>query len=155
MNIRIEQATVEHIGLIADYCREADKQELWATAYVSPADAMSLGIKASGEMAFTGFINDIPVCMFGFVRRGLISSVGVPWMVSTSWLDQKDYAAAFLKPCKPVIRIALDTFPILENFVDARNKRAIRWLQWLGFTLFDPQPFGVLGLPFHRFRQEV
>jgi len=39
----------------------------------------------------------------------------------------------------------------LENWVDARNTKAINWLRWLGFTVHDPVPFGVAGLPFHRF----
>jgi hypothetical protein len=42
-------------------------------------------------------------------------------------------------------------YPQLENHVDARNRRALRWLGWLGFTIEAPAPWGVEGRPFHRF----
>ena len=31
---------------------------------------------------------------------------------------------------------------------------SIRWLAWLGFAIDPPQPYGFLGLPFHRFHME-
>lgn len=42
-----------------------------------------------------------------------------------------------------ICRSLLDDFHIVTNFVDNRNTKAQRWLQWLGFTLGAPQPFGV------------
>ena len=40
---------------------------------------------------------------------------------------------------------------MLLNFVDNRNIKAQNWLRWLGFTLEEPEPHGVAGLPFRRF----
>jgi len=45
-------------------------------------------------------------------------------------------------------------FQRLENYVDARQKRSIRWLKWCGFTVENPKPWGTLGLPFHQFWME-
>ena len=39
----------------------------------------------------------------------------------------------------------------LENRVDARNVPAIRYLRWLGFTLWPVMPWGHAGLPFYPF----
>jgi hypothetical protein len=41
----------------------------------------------------------------------------------------------------------------LFNYVDARNLRSIAWLQHIGFQVFEPQPYGLEGLPFHRFER--
>ena len=49
------------------------------------------------------------------------------------------------------------TFALLENWVDVRNKTAIRWLEWCGFKMEAPKPYGAYKLPFRRFwrRQET
>jgi ribosomal protein S18 acetylase RimI-like enzyme len=44
-----------------------------------------------------------------------------------------------------------DLFPVLVNYIDARNVDAIGWLQSLGFTVEDALPHGPDRLPFHKF----
>lgn len=46
-------------------------------------------------------------------------------------------------------------FALLTNYVDARNAVSIRWLRWLGFEIEPAAPFGIHGLPFHRFSMRV
>ncbi len=57
----------------------------------------------------------------------------------------------FLRYSRPMIEVMLAEFSHLENYVDARYKKCIRWLKWLGFVIHDAVPFGVQGLRFHKF----
>jgi hypothetical protein len=45
----------------------------------------------------------------------------------------------------------LSLFPVLENMVDSRNKKSIRWLKHLGFTFSEAKPHPYSGVPFHDF----
>ena len=148
MIAEIVPATAEHIAPIAYHVREADREEFWAATYSLPVDVMRRGLRVS-DKAWTGLIDDVPVCMFGVASAGLLGGVGRPWMVGTDHLDR--HALLFLKRCRKVVAEMVALFPILENYVDSRNVRAIMWLKWLGFKMYDAAPVGVLGIPFIRF----
>ena len=62
-------------------------------------------------------------------------STGVPWLLATSDLKiTKDW----LKACKnEVFPEVSKLYPILSNYVSKHNVEAIRWLRWLGFTIYD------------------
>ena len=64
------------------------------------------------------------------------------------------YQRTFLRRCGKVVNAMLTVYPYLENYVDARNHTARIWLHWLGFTIDEPQPYGINNLPFHRFHME-
>ncbi len=148
MKAEIVTAQVGHIISISDHVRDADRQEFWAATYSSPAEVMVRGLRIS-DKAWTGLIDDVPVCMFGVASAGLLGGVGRPWMVGTDHLDR--HALLFLKRCRKVVAGMLALFPILENYVDCRNVRAIQWLKWLGFEMHEVTTVGVLSVPFIRF----
>lgn len=146
-----QPATLDHAKYIADRVRADDKNELWASHLMSPYKAMRSGIRHS-DIAVTGMDGDEPVVMYGVHRPCLITPHGVPWMVGTERLNEKEVSVAFLRRCREPLVDFLEKFDILENYVDARNKRAIRWLRFMGFNIAEkPEPYGELKLPFHRF----
>lgn len=152
MRYRIEPAKYEDIEAIGKIVRDADRAELWAAAMQEPESVMRRGIKLS-DYALTGFADDKPVCMYGVVTTSFIGNSGTPWMVATKYLD--DYALPFLRRCRGPVMVMLQEYDILQNYVDARNVRAIEWLKWLGFKVTpEPKPYGLLGLPFHKFEME-
>ena len=128
--------------------RPEDEAELWAASMSLPLPVMLRGLKLSTD-TWVGLADGVPFCMVGVAPYSLIGSKGVPWMVGTVQLDR--HAKAFLKACRPVLETILRQFSTLENWVDARNTKAIRWLRWMGFQVEDPQPHGALGLPFCHF----
>lgn len=89
------------------------------------------------------------LCIGGAARKTLLSSSGIPWMLGTHDLDS--HGRLFMLHGKRCVNALLDHFGRLENYVDARNHRSIRWLRRMGFVLHDPVPYGSAGLPFHRF----
>lgn len=144
----IERATIEHIEHVACYVREADVEELSAAAGITPLEAMLIGRKWSVE-CWCGMADGEPICIFGVSSASPLSRSGHPWMVGTEHLDR--LAFGFLRRSRNVVHDMLSRYDELYNYVDARNTRAIRWLRWLGFTIMDTEPYGLCGLPFHRF----
>lgn len=134
---------------IALHVRQADFDELVEGSMLTPYQTMMRGIEQAPETAMTGTINHKPVVMFGVVDGGTLGNVGVPWMVGTKWLDQK--ANTFLRRSRTHLMEMFSEYDMLLNYVDARNVRAIQWLQWLGFTIEPPEPMGMRGLMFHKF----
>lgn len=111
---------------------------------------MRFGLKHSGSVAWTGTIDDVPVCMFGAVALSLLTRSGVPWMVGSTELDR--HAVALVRRSRPAVATMRDVYHSLANLVDARNIAAIRWLRWCGFTVFEePIIHGPDRLPFHPF----
>lgn len=151
--VSIIPATTDHIEQMRDMVRPEDRDELWASCMRTPEETMKSAIEYS-EIAQTGCIDGIPVMMWGVVRESLICDVGVPWMVGTTLLDR--HAVTFLRRCKrPVLELFKD-YDMLTNYVDVRNVRAIAWLRWLGFKIADePEPYGLMRLPFLRFTMGV
>lgn len=148
----VVEADLAHIERMLPIIRQADIEELWASNHVSPAYALTHGIRCSSA-AWTGMVDGQPVCVFGVAPASLLGSIGVPWMVGTYEIDR--HAKAFLRRNKAYVERMSALYNYLVNYVDARNTRAIAWLKWLGFTLNEAQPYGVEGLPFHRFEMRA
>ena len=134
--------------MIASQVRDADRDE-FAALLTTAEQVMSGGLQVSSH-AWTGLIDDVPVCMFGVAPVGfLLPEQGRPWMVGTTQLD--DHAILFLRRCRGQVKVMLDAYPYLINYVATFNIKAIAWLQWLGFTVdFTPRLYGA-DVPFYRF----
>ena len=145
-------ATLEHVAIIAKDIRPEDREELWATAYCTPEQAMTEGLKCS-DIVMTGVIDGVPVCMWGVVRPSWLIDIGTPWMVGSTLLDV--HAMKFLRRCRRPLLALFEGYDRLENYVDARNTRSIQWLKFMGFNVDEePVEYGVEKMPFHRFWKE-
>jgi len=145
---RVVTALPEHAWKLAPTLRENDRNEIWAAAGLSPAAGLEISL-ASSFYAWTWLIGDAPACMFGVGYASLLSGTGVPWLLSSSLVEQHRFS--FLKNCRPFLASMCADFPVLVNWVDARYAAAIRWLGWMGFTLHPAEPYGPFGMPHHRF----
>lgn len=129
--------------------RQADVDELSAlglTDFVHEIQssversAFSRTFTADGEVA----------CILGVVpAAGLFDPYGIPWMLGTDLVTRNQ--RVLMRECRPYIRLMLQAYPILFNYVHAENHRAVRWLKCVGFSLQPAEPHGPLGAPFHRF----
>lgn len=88
-------------------------------------------------------IQDVP---FSDARAYKRVEILVPWSVFTTAIDK--HPIRFLKECKTWI--SRYDMPMM-NVVDERNKKTQKWLKWLGFTLSEPEPFGINGEPFRYY----
>jgi len=145
---QIVSTTEEHILELSKTMRQADKDEVWASNHKNPYDALRQGWLLSPE-TFTGLLDGHVVCIFGVAQNSLLSEDGVPWLLTSDLIHKAAYT--FLRVNKVYVNEIRKKYKKLENYVDCRNKMAIRWLSWLGFEMDKPQPYGPDNVMFRRF----
>lgn len=143
-------AELDHIPLIAARIRPADREEIWALYRQTPQECLIDSFRLS-HLAWTGLINGVPVCMTGVVQLERDGRAGRPWMIGTDLLDQ--HQKIFLRRCAAQVETMQMCFDSLENVVDSRNERAVKWLCWLGFSFSAPEPMGPDQIPCMRFHR--
>lgn len=145
----LRRARRRDVAFVAANMRQSDVDEVWAAKHASPQHALMSSFLSSRDISFTGLANGEPVLMFGVVPPSPLGAVATPWALGTNAL--REHFREFVRRSKPVVETISLMFPVLENYVDARNIDAIRWLQWVGFSVYYPNTYGVEQLPFHRF----
>jgi len=139
----------KHITAFCQDVRQCDIDEIKAACGLNPAEVLYASFEKSGpKISFS--VGDDIVCVFGVTD--LLDSGGIPWMIGTNAIEK--HKKAFLKACSLIFPALKEEYSYLENYVDARNTTSIKWLKWLGFEVFEPHPFGLDRLPFHRFRMD-
>lgn len=139
--VTIRPATLEDIPLVCAALRQDEIEELLALGTTCEEN---LRAGFSTGTALTALINDQIAGMFGVY---LTEAMIFPWGVFTTVIDRKPLA--FLRACLRW-REALTVQAV--NYVDRRNARAVRWFQWLGFDISEPQPYGTNGELFSQVR---
>jgi len=133
-------------GLAAD-ARQADIEEMRDGAGVTIEQALQFGLKVSTK-AWVIEADGLAIAAVGDAPHDV--ATGVPWMVTTVHVEA--HSRGFLRATKSILLEMRQRYGCLLNLVDARNVVAIRWLEWLGFTVGPAVPAGVRGLPFHQFK---
>lgn len=146
--IAIRPATIGDGIDLAPRLREADRLEIAAASGRPPAVELRHSLKVSAE-AWAGTVDGVAACIFGVGVLSLLGGIASPWLLGSDLIER--HAFAFARRNRKMVRRWSEAFPVLSNFIDARNTVSIRWLGWLGFTILPPVPHGVAGLPFHPF----
>ncbi len=147
----IRGATIEDAHELAPKVRQADLDEIEAASDSEPLEALVKSLTSSNSPK-TGLIDGEVVCMFGVATNNLLSVRGCPWLLSSDMLI--NHAKPFLKRSREYVNSLKEDYMYLCNFVDARNKHAIRWLEWLGFDILPTQAYGPHGIMFHPFEMK-
>lgn len=123
--MRVEEG-VERVGL--------DKDRIVADAVIK------------ADYAFTAFVDNEIACMWGIHRPTMLSDTAYMWLVTTPLVEQ--HAFMFARRSQIYLRGLKEHFSLIQGHVDARFKRSIRWLGWLGFTLYPDMNDGTYRRPF-------
>ena len=131
--------------------RQEDKEEIFAYSGTLPKEQM-----------FYCFFSSKP-CMTMIGRKGNIMGmygvvpcspkVGRIWMLGHKSMtsDYKD-VRAFLRNSPIELQQFHCNYPLLYNYVDARNETHIKWIKWMGFSIIKKHAtFGVEGRTFYEF----
>lgn len=148
--IWLTQATEKHIESMLGRIRQADIDEFAAGYSCTAEQGMLLGLKVSSH-CWAGIWNGKVIAIAGLHPTSMVSDHAHPWMVGTRDIERPEVRRQFLEISRSVLAYMVTIYPNLENWVDARNRLAIRWLKWLGFKFDPPAPHGPQGLPFLRF----
>lgn len=93
--------------------------------------------------------DDQLLAIFGVAPMSLVAGRAAPWLLGTDRLEK--HKRALITSARAYIGTMLREYPVLTNWVDARNVASVRLLKWLGFKIGPAEPFGFASLPFHRF----
>jgi len=146
---QIVPATYEHIEQLVPRLRKADLQEIAAATGSDPEGSLAVAVGTS-PVAYTWLHKGRVMAMFGAAPYPGRPGVGIPWLLGAKGMDK--HKVFFVRRSKKYLAEMLELFPVLENWVDARNTSSIQWLAWIGFALSEVQPFfGIQRLPFIRF----
>jgi hypothetical protein len=141
------------IHYIARNLRQPDVRELQAVhgqdvvlqdclrAAVLASEICHVAVSASGE----------PVAVLGLAPVSLLDGRASPWLLGTDAMER--YPRDIVVLGRQAVKRWGARYDQLFNYVDARNLKSIAWLKHIGFQVFDPQPYGLQGEPFHRFER--
>ncbi len=143
--VKSEMFHVEELGL---KLRRCDIEEIKASSSLPPIDAMRRSFEKS-PLCWTALKDGKPIAMFGAACQSVMSVHGSPWMLGSDGLTRAVIGIGRFS--RYYVARMKQRFSILENYIDARQTRSIRWLKWCGFNVDKPEPIGLHGEPFHRF----
>lgn len=146
--MRYRTASLSDIVDLVPKLRQSDIEECEALfGKGSVRDSVLFGLHPNG-VSFVAERAGEAIAVFG-VCPGDEDGVGTPWLVGTDALDR--CSRELITEARKTLAIWQRFYPVLRNVVDARNKKSIRWLKHLGFTVRDPKPLGLAGELFHEF----
>lgn len=149
--IRIAPATFEDATYVATHMRDADVRELRDLSAVGPFEAVLEAMQLPGEK-WVGYVDDVPAALFGCSLVSVLGNVGSPWLLGT---DQTERGAVQLvREGRRIVQDWRARHDLLENVVDGRNWKTVKWLKRLGFTFDDPVEVKP-GVPAMRFWMEA
>lgn len=147
--LAIAVATPEDVEALSGCLRLADLEEIRAASGLGPANALRRCCAFSTHVWVARDGTKEPIAVWGVGPLSLVAGRGCPWLLASSAFDE--HGRQVVRLSRPLLAAMRKAYPRLENHVDARNVRSVRWLAWLGFTIDPPAPWGVEGRPFHRF----
>ena len=129
--------------------RDGDAAEVAAFG-VSKEEALRVGMTRA-LWSETYLVDGEPAAIVGLGRSALVGGHGVPWLL-TGPACERHKKRFLVESRRQVTRMLAEVSPLI-NFVHADYGRAVRWLEWLGFTL--DAPVAINGAPFRRFIREA
>ena len=151
MTYKIVPTTEDHMIELSHTMRPADVRECWAANHYAPYDALKHSLYYT-KRPFTGLYNGRVMCIWGVGKISYLSKEGIPWMLTSDLVDK--HYREFLRQGPKLVENIKKEAVVLINMVDTRNRKSIKWLKWLGFTIHDPVPFGPDKMLFHPFIME-
>jgi hypothetical protein len=152
--IEIRRGTWLDVILLIPRLRQADIDECEALFGRGTTPMIASETFRNSPLRYTVEEDGVVIAMFGVAAPSLLADSGHPWMFGSDAMDRAP-RRAFIDAGRKYIADMLRFFPRLENIVDSRNEKSIRWLRRMGFILSPAIPMGPEGVPFHPFVMEV
>lgn len=141
------------IDNIARNMRKADLSEMHAAGFVDP-DRVLRSLVAQSAYSRVAIVDGEAVMMFGVQAKSMLSRDGLVWAVAADNALPR-HRRLFLEHSPRYVKAMLRLFPKLTNHVHAPNRTAVRWLQFMGFRLGEPERHPYTGEMFRPFELEA
>ena len=133
---------------LAPKVRIADREEIRASNGSSPLEALVIPFTYKEGRSYTiiGTAKEGVIGMFG-VAPTKDPEYGVAWLLSSETLFK--HTKQFIKECPYWVSQMSEGYTYIYNWVDRRNWKSLKWLQFLGFEAKEEiKQYGVGKLPF-------
>ncbi len=144
----IDMATAADVVELGPNLRAADVEEVRAASGFGAIDALGRSFDFSTHVWVVRDIGGHPLALWGVGPLSLVEGRGCPWLLASDAFEA--LGADIARLSRPLLAGMRELYPRLENHVDTRHAKSVRWLQWLGFTIEPASPWGVENRPFHR-----
>lgn len=151
MDVFFKPAEIADAIWMADHLRQSDRDELFASSGYDKPDVVLASSVALGS-ACVALVDHEPVAIFGAPRISLLPATATPWMIGTEKISE--IPTTFGRWSVDIVNKWRQDNDFLINHVDARNKSAIEWLEWLDFDIGPAVSWGPFKMPFHKFTWE-
>ena len=144
--------TTRYLDIINADLEGSDARELESATGEETLDVLMHSRDVSHE-CFVALVDGEPVAVIGCAMGDPHGGRwGHPWAVFSR--KAREYPRAVLTTGRQFVDRWSALYPMLSNFVDERNARAIRWLKAIGFTMRETTAeFAEDGSPFIRFEK--
>lgn len=147
------ETVVEAIRFISEGLRKADRDELEAS---HDGDAGETLMASWGLSTRSWLILDrtgLPIGVFGVAPHGA-PGLGIAWLMGTEGIEGEALSVA--RQTRRYVSEMHRHYPVLWNYIDARNELSLRWLEWSGFSIVDAHlNHGPQGRLFYEFTRTV
>ena len=133
---------------LAPKVRIADREEIRASNGSSPLEALVIPFTYKEARSYTiiGTAKEGVIGMFG-VAPTKDPEYGIAWLLSSE--DLFKHTKQFIKECPYWVSQMSEGYTYIYNWVDRRNWKSLKWLQFLGFEAKEEiKQYGVEKLPF-------
>jgi|TARA_B110000483_G_scaffold68811_1_gene85928 hypothetical protein len=140
---------------LAPKMRMGDRKEIMASNGSTPLESLVIPFTQKGAKIYSiiGTKSEGVIGMFGSTPTKE-KDYGVVWLLSSEHLFR--HIKQFIKECPKWVAEMSEGYEYVYNFVDERNWKSLKWLQFLGF---EPKEkigdFGVGKMPFLLMMKEV
>ncbi|WP_430422728.1 hypothetical protein [Methylibium petroleiphilum] len=144
----LRPAVAADVRHVAKRMRPADRAECRAFSNAEPAATLRKSWQRALWCEAIDYGGEV-VALYGLAPSAN-PMVGCPWMLGTPAVEH--LGPAFVRACRPTLDLMLSSHPALLNFVQSKNTRSVRWLEWLGFEFLQPIVMVATGKEFLPFR---
>lgn len=152
ISVEYRYPTRQDLLYLSKNLRAVDVAEIQASSGLDVLDALEYALEYSINTQLAVY-NGEPVYIYGLSVGCLLDEEAIIWMLGTDKVDF--HKKSMMKNSRKFIKESLYRFYKLYNYVHFENKKAINYLQHLGFVLDEPKPFGKNGELFCRFEKCV
>ena len=148
MESEIRKPTDADVEYIVNNIRQADADEIEALDGKTIKEVFD-EMPNLKEISDVWVVDGKPCCIYGVTPHPEDSKVGVIWMIAAEGFHK--HSKFFGLRCKPYVEKLLDGYDYVFNYIHTKNRVSIQWLEWLGFTIHEPDLVGYKGETFSRF----
>lgn len=139
--IEVVDATEAHGAYIADRLRKVDREELALFTGKTPQEEVSETLIMS-TFKWAVLVDGIPVILMGaaptWANDADRSRALAVWLFGTE--EFKKARPFLLRGVRDYIDKLFSQADVLFNWISSENCDIIKWLEWLGFTVYDADP---------------